>query len=105
MLVKDVAYARSGDKGDVVNVGVIAATRLVEIDDNHDGIYQSTETGIPFANVAVRLRVDDRGIGKSGGRFSGATQADFAAGRISDRDLLWIIVIALGIIVLALALR
>jgi len=24
MLVKDVAYARSGDKGDVVNVGVIA---------------------------------------------------------------------------------
>jgi hypothetical protein len=32
-------------------------------------------------------------------------QADFAAGRISDRDLLWIIVIALGIIVLAIALR
>jgi len=32
-------------------------------------------------------------------------QSDFAAGRISDRDLLWIIVIALGIIVLALALR
>jgi hypothetical protein len=32
-------------------------------------------------------------------------QADFAAGRISDRDLLWIILIALGIIVLALALR
>lgn len=32
-------------------------------------------------------------------------QADFAAGRVSDRDLLWIIVIALGIIVLALALR
>ena len=32
-------------------------------------------------------------------------QADFAAGRISDRDLLWIIVIALAIIVLALALR
>ena len=32
-------------------------------------------------------------------------QADFAAGRISDRDLLWIIVIALAIVVLALALR
>ncbi len=32
-------------------------------------------------------------------------QADFAAGRISDRDLLWIILIALGIVVLALALR
>jgi hypothetical protein len=32
-------------------------------------------------------------------------QRDFAAGRISDRDLLWIILIALAIIVLALALR
>jgi hypothetical protein len=32
-------------------------------------------------------------------------QADFAAGRISDRDMLWIILIALGIIVLAIALR
>jgi len=32
-------------------------------------------------------------------------QSDFAAGRVSDRDLLWIIVIALAIIVLAIALR
>jgi hypothetical protein len=32
-------------------------------------------------------------------------RSNFAAGRISDRDLLWIIVIALAIIVLAVALR
>ncbi len=32
-------------------------------------------------------------------------QADFAAGRISDRDMLWIILIALGIVILALAVR
>ena len=32
-------------------------------------------------------------------------QSDFAAGRISDRDLLWIILIAIAIIVLAVALR
>jgi len=32
-------------------------------------------------------------------------QKDFAAGRISDRDMLWIILIAIGIIVLAVALR
>lgn len=32
-------------------------------------------------------------------------QSDFSAGRISDRDLLWIILIAIAIIVLALALR
>ena len=32
-------------------------------------------------------------------------QSDFAAGRISDRDLLWIILIAVAIIVLVVALR
>ncbi|HEX8837817.1 MAG TPA: hypothetical protein VF748_12825 [Candidatus Acidoferrum sp.] len=32
-------------------------------------------------------------------------QADFAAGHISDRDLLWIILIAVAIVVLAVALR
>lgn len=32
-------------------------------------------------------------------------QSDFAAGTLSNRDLLWIIVIALAIIILALALR
>src|SRR6266704_3207013 len=32
-------------------------------------------------------------------------RSDFAAGRISDRDMLWIILIAIGIIVLAVALR
>ena len=32
-------------------------------------------------------------------------QNDFAAGRISDRDMLWIILIAIGIVVLAVALR
>ena len=32
-------------------------------------------------------------------------QSDFSAGRISDRDMLWIILIALAIVVLALALR
>jgi hypothetical protein len=32
-------------------------------------------------------------------------QSDFAAGRISDRDLLWIILIAIAVIVLAVALR
>ena len=32
-------------------------------------------------------------------------QADFAAGTLSNRDLLWIIVIALAIVVIALAVR
>jgi hypothetical protein len=49
-------------------------------------------------------QLNDEDLSKLAER-SRRAQADFAAGRISDRDLLWIIVIALGIIVLAVALR
>jgi len=49
-------------------------------------------------------QLDDEDLAKLAER-SRQAQSDFAAGRISDRDLLWIIVIALAIIVLAIALR
>jgi hypothetical protein len=49
-------------------------------------------------------QLNDEDLAKLAER-SRQAQADFAAGRISDRDMLWIILIALGIIVLALALR
>ncbi|MGB8325457.1 MAG: Ig-like domain-containing protein [Candidatus Acidiferrum sp.] len=49
--------------GQTVNMGDIASTQWQAnlytrtfIDDNKDGIAQSDEAGIPFANVAVRLR-------------------------------------------------
>ena len=49
--------------GTTVNMGDVASTQWQTnlytrtfIDDNRDGISQSTESGIPFANVAVRLR-------------------------------------------------
>ncbi len=49
--------------GGTVNMGDIATTQWQTnlytrtfIDDNKDGISQSSEAGIPFANVAVRLR-------------------------------------------------
>ena len=49
--------------GQTVNMGDVASTQWQAnlytrtfIDDNKDGISQSTEAGIPFANVAVRLR-------------------------------------------------
>ena len=48
--------------------------------------------------------LSDEDLQKLAGRARRA-ESDFAAGRISDRDLLWIIVIALGIIVLAIALH
>src|SRR5437660_5871504 len=49
-------------------------------------------------------QLNDEDLAKLAER-SRQAQNDFAAGRISDRDLLWIIVIALDIIVLAIALR
>jgi hypothetical protein len=49
-------------------------------------------------------QLSDEDVAKLAER-SRQAQRDFAAGRISDRDLLWIIVIALVIIVLAVALR
>jgi hypothetical protein len=49
-------------------------------------------------------QLNDEDLAKLAAR-SRQAQNDFAAGRISDRDLLWIIVIALGIIVLAIALH
>jgi hypothetical protein len=49
--------------GQTVNIGDVASTQWETdlytrtfVDDNADGISQSTENGIPFANVAVRLR-------------------------------------------------
>jgi hypothetical protein len=49
--------------GTTVNMGDIATNQWQSnvytrtfIDDNHDGVSQSTEAGIPFVNVAVRYR-------------------------------------------------
>jgi hypothetical protein len=49
-------------------------------------------------------QLSDKDLAKLAER-SRQAQRDFAAGRISDRDMLWIILIALAIVVLALALR
>jgi hypothetical protein len=49
-------------------------------------------------------QLGDEDLAKLAAR-SRQAQSDFAAGRISDRDLLWIILIAIVIIVLAVALR
>ena len=55
--------ATAAGNGSICDMGHIAATQWQTnlytrtfIDDNHDGVSQAAETGIPFANVAVRLR-------------------------------------------------
>jgi hypothetical protein len=60
---------------------------------------------LDFQKVGTAVgQLSDEDLAKLAER-SRRAQSDFAAGRISDRDLLWIILIAIGIIVLALALR
>jgi hypothetical protein len=49
-------------------------------------------------------QLSDEDVAKLAER-SRQARADFAAGRLSDRDLLWIILIIVGVIILALALR
>ena len=61
--------------------------------------------GIDYQKVDKAIgQLSDEDVAKLAER-SRRAQNDFAAGRISDRDLMWIIVIALGIIILALVLR
>jgi hypothetical protein len=58
--------------------------------------YQKVDKAVSQLNDEDLARLAER---------SRQAQSDFAAGRISDRDMLWIILIALAIVVLALALR
>src|SRR5258708_66637 len=67
-------------------------------------IAQLTDGLIHFLIVKVGGQLSDEDLAKLAQR-SRQAQSDFAAGRISDRDLLWIILIAIGIIFLAVALR
>lgn len=61
--------------------------------------------GVDYLKVDKAIgQLSDEDVAKLAER-SRKAQNDFAAGRISDRDLMWIIVIALGIIILALVLR
>ncbi len=61
--------------------------------------------GVDYQKVDKAIgQLSDDDVAKLAER-SRKAQNDFSAGRISDRDLMWIIVIALGIIVLALVLR
>ena len=62
-------------------------------------------TGLDYQRVDKAVsQLSDEDLTKLAER-SRQVQSDFAAGRISDRDMLWIILIAVAIVVLAVALR
>lgn len=79
------------------------AVRTLLSSDQGQRAIQSAHLDYQKVDKAVG-QLSDEDLAKLAER-SRQAQADFAAGRISDRDMLWIILIAVGIIVLALALR
>jgi len=110
--------ARAQDRQHVVSLGDLnkdAARPAQKRQANEEAVRTllSTDAGqkaLKSANLDYQKvdkavsQLSDEDLAKLAER-SRQAQRDFAAGRISDRDLLWIIVIALGIIVLAIALR
>jgi hypothetical protein len=110
--------ARAQDKQHVVSLGDLnkdaarpaqtrqaneAAVRTLLSSDQGQRALKSAKLDYQKVDKAIG-QLSDEDLGKLAER-SRQAQADFAAGRISDRDLLWIILIAIGIIVLAVALR
>src|SRR5713101_6113298 len=79
------------------------AVRSLLSSDQGQKALKSTNLDYQKVDKAV-AQLSDEDLARLAER-SRQAQNDFAAGRISDRDLLWIILIAIGIIVLALALR
>jgi hypothetical protein len=118
MLGLAVTPARAQDKQHVVSLSDLnndaarpaqtrqyneAAVRSLLSSDQAQKALKSANLDYQKVDKAVS-QLSDEDLAKLAER-SRRAQSDFAAGRISDRDLLWIIVIALGIIVLAVALR
>ena len=112
------APARAQDKQHVVSLGDLSkdaarpaqtrqaneeAVRTLLSSDQGQKALKSAKLDYQKVDKAIS-QLSDEDLSKLAER-SRQAEADFAAGRISDRDLLWIIVIALGIIVLAVALR
>jgi hypothetical protein len=79
------------------------AIRTLLSSDQGQKALKSANLDFQKVDKAVR-QLSDEDLAKLAER-SRRAQSDFAAGRISDRDLLWIILIAVAIIVLVVALR
>jgi hypothetical protein len=112
------APARAQDKQHVVSLGDLSkdAARPAQTRQSNEEAVRTLLSSDQGQKALKSAKLDYEKVDKAIGQLSDEdlsrlaersrqAQADFAAGRISDRDLLWIILIALGIIVLALALR
>ena len=112
------APARAQEKQHVVSLGDLSkdAARPAQTRQANEEAVRTLLSSDQGQKALKSAKLDYQKVDKAIGQLSDEdlsklaersrqAQADFAAGRISDRDLLWIILIALGIIVLAVALR
>ncbi len=110
--------ARAQDKQHVVSLSDLNkdAARLAQTRQSNEEAVRTLLSSDPGQKALKSVNLDYQKVDKAVGQLSDEdlaklaersrqAQSDFAAGRISDRDLLWIIVIAIGIIVLVVALR
>ncbi|HKW32828.1 MAG TPA: hypothetical protein VJN92_07470 [Candidatus Acidoferrum sp.] len=110
--------ARAQDKQHVVTLGDLSkdAARPTQTRQANEEAVRTLLSSEQGQKALKSAKLDYQKVDKAVGQLndedlaklaerSRQAQADFAAGRISDRDLLWIILIAIGIIVLAVALR
>ena len=110
--------ARAQDKQHVVSLSDLNkdAARPAQTRQANEEAVRTLLSSDPGQKALKSAHLDYQKVDKAVGQLSDEdlaklaersrqAQADFAAGRISDRDLLWIILIAIGIIVLAVALR
>jgi hypothetical protein len=118
MLGLAVRPARAQDKQHVVSLDDLSkdATRQAQTRQSNEAAVRSLLSSDQGQKALKSANLDYQKVDKAVSQLSDEdlarlaersrkAQSDFAAGRISDRDLLWIIVIALAIIVLAIALR
>ncbi|OLB40089.1 MAG: hypothetical protein AUH11_02640 [Acidobacteria bacterium 13_2_20CM_57_17] len=113
-----VTPARAQDKQHVVSLSDLTkdAARPAQTRQSNEEAVRSLLSSDQAHKALKSANLDYQKVDKAIGQLSDEdlaklaersrqAQSDFAAGRISDRDLLWIILIALAIVVLALALR
>ena len=110
--------ARAQDKQHVVSLGDLSkdAARPTQTRQANEAAVRTLLSSDEGQKALKSAKLDYQKVDKAIGQLSDEdlarlaersrqAQADFAAGTLSNRDLLWIIVIALAIIILALALR
>src|ERR1700704_1050154 len=110
--------ARAQDKQHVVSLGELNqdAARPAQTRQSNEQAVRTLLSSEQGQKALKSVSLDYQKVDKAVGQLndeelaklaerSRRAQSDFAAGRISDRDLLWIILIAVAIIVLVVALR